>query len=295
MRDSLAIPSDKILTSSNQAERDNVRSDGQPWSSALDDMAPSIQVRLSETSDVQISKVKPDNLDNVADFSITITTVSGKVAYQNVSWCHYLVLFCVQGIFFSFLLMILSKPLGCRNAVIHCTVIDLVFFQTKTLPAGRTVRFQSGSLLGSVIKVDFTKKDSDRPVKAELVITACTEHFEGSTEMSTQTTQVLSKVPCPLVDLMTDPVGISSSSVQTSSNSKDKDKLFGGNSPWTSDSDDPEPSLEVTLSESKSVTITEVKLLTPENVKSFVVTIQDASGSTVTKTVRAFPSCTVSI
>ena len=85
MGDAFAIPSRNVLTSSNQPERDNLRPGGQPWSSAAGDRAPSVEVRLSEASDVEISKIKPDNLDNVASYNVTITTASGKVVYQNVS------------------------------------------------------------------------------------------------------------------------------------------------------------------------------------------------------------------
>ena len=162
------------------------------------------------------------------------------------------------------------------------------------MTGGEVVTFQSGSLLGSVIKVDFTMKDSSKPVRAQLIITACAEHLEAIREVSTQVAiastqgpQVSTVAPCPLVDLMTDPVVVSSSNIQTSSNSKEKDNLFGGDSPWTSEPGDIEPRIQLTLSKSRSVTITEVRLVDPDNIQSFVVTVQDASGNTVTETVSA--------
>ena len=86
MGDPFAVPSINILTSSNQPEKDNLRTGSKPWSSAAADNAPFVQVRLSENSDVEISKIRPDNLDNVESYNITITTASGKVAYRNVSY-----------------------------------------------------------------------------------------------------------------------------------------------------------------------------------------------------------------
>ena len=154
--------------------------------------------------------------------------------------------------------------------------------------------FQRGSLAGSVIKVDFTKKDSSKPVRAKLIITACAEYLEGTTEVSTQVSvastqgpKVSTIAPCPLVDLMKDPAAVSSSNIQTSSNSKEKENLFDGDSPWTSDPDDLEPGIEVALSKSTSVTVTEVRLLNPDNIQSFVVTVRDTAGNTVTQSVSA--------
>ena len=103
----------------------------------------------------------------------------------------------------------------------------------------------------------------------------------ASSKKITTVVPTLVTTPCPLQDLMEDFVILSTDSIETSSNPEDKDNVRPGGKPWTSASTDSNPFVIVDLSDSQPATVADVRLVTPVNVESFTVTVEDEEGSTV--------------
>ena len=101
------------------------------------------------------------------------------------------------------------------------------------------------------------------------------------------TTETSYTTACPLVDLMNGEVALSRDSISTSSNAADKENLIGGTLPWESSSNDTTPTINVTLSPSQNVTVTDVKLVDPVNVATYKVIITDTEGNQVFQTVKS--------
>ena len=80
---------------------------------------------------------------------------------------------------------------------------------------------------------------------------------------------------------------LSAENIQTSSNSLTKSNLLSGDSPWISRPEDLKPTVVITLSESDNVTITNVKLVDPMNVKTYNVIVYNLIGNTVHKEVSS--------
>ena len=80
---------------------------------------------------------------------------------------------------------------------------------------------------------------------------------------------------------------LSAENIQTSSNSLTESNLLSGDSPWISRPEDLTPTVVITLSDSDNITITNVKLVDPLNVKTYNVTVYNLIGNTVHKEVSS--------
>ena len=80
---------------------------------------------------------------------------------------------------------------------------------------------------------------------------------------------------------------LSAENIQTSSNSLTKSNLLFGDSPWISRPEDLTPTVVITLSDSDNITITNVRLVDPINVKTYNVTVYNLIGNTVNKEVSS--------
>ena len=78
------IIKDNIETSSNIKEKSNLISGDKPWTSSVDDLEPSIIIRLSDSENVAITDVKLIEPVNIAAFKVAILDNNKTTVYDMV-------------------------------------------------------------------------------------------------------------------------------------------------------------------------------------------------------------------
>ena len=78
------LTKDNIETSSNFKEKPNLISGDKPWTSSVDDLEPSIIIRLSDSENVIITDVKLIEPVNIAEFKVAILDNNKTTVYITV-------------------------------------------------------------------------------------------------------------------------------------------------------------------------------------------------------------------
>ena len=165
------------------------------------------------------------------------------------------------------------------NKKLFCLFPFVAKRSTQTTVVPTTARMPSVSSVKTSTKapmVTSMRMESTAGTEVSTSRTSAASSKKMSTYVPTQIT-----TPCPHHDVMEDYVILSTDSIETSSNPEEKANVRPGGEPWTSTATDSNPFVIVDLSDSQPATVTQVNLVTPVNVESYAVTIEDNDGTTI--------------
>ena len=85
MKDHLMLSNENIRTSSNQAEKGNIRPGGKVWTSSPNDTSPFVIVDLSDFQQAIMTEVRLLDPVNVETFTVTVEDENGATLFTSVS------------------------------------------------------------------------------------------------------------------------------------------------------------------------------------------------------------------
>ena len=85
MKNHLILSNENIRTSSNQAEKGNIRPGGETWTSSPNDTSPFVIVDLSDSQQAIMTAVSLLDPVNVETFTVTVKDKKGSTLFTSVS------------------------------------------------------------------------------------------------------------------------------------------------------------------------------------------------------------------